>query len=87
MNVLHLGYHQATTNCNFYQFNTIRNYTRKQKVAEASVNFIMMGFPAVALIIDTHRIVGVACCYLTVVSSAIPGHRRFPADLSDTAEI
>ena len=64
MNILHAGYHQVTTNFDFYPFNNIRAYTAKQRLAEAAVNFVTMGFPLAAVIINTHKLTGIACCFL-----------------------
>lgn len=64
LTILHVSYHQVTTNFDFYPFNNIRNYTLKQRIAEASVNLITMGFPVVALLINNHKIVGIACFFL-----------------------
>lgn len=63
-NILHLIYHQLTTNVDFFPFNNIRNYTAKQRIAEASVNFITMGFPIVAIAIKNHILTGIACWFL-----------------------
>jgi hypothetical protein len=64
MNILHLAYHQVTTNVDLYPFNNIRSYTTGQRIAESTVNFITMGFPLAALIINTQRLVGIGCCCL-----------------------
>jgi hypothetical protein len=37
-----LAYHQITTWFNFFPFNGARNYTKKEKLAEAGSNFILM---------------------------------------------
>ena len=60
VNVLHLSYHQITTNFDFYPFNNIRTYTTKLRVPEASVNFVTMGFSLVAMILNTHKLIGIA---------------------------
>jgi hypothetical protein len=64
MNLLHLVYHQITSNFDFFPFNNIRSYTPKQRVAEVVVNFITMGFPVVALLINKHSLVKAACFFL-----------------------
>jgi hypothetical protein len=64
LNIVHLAYHQLTTNFDFYPFNNIRNYTPKQRIAEASVNFITMGFPVVAVSLKDHLLTGIACFFL-----------------------
>src|SRR5947199_9860822 len=64
MNILHLSYHQVTTNFDFYPFNNIRTYTAGQRIAEASVNFVTMGFPLAAIILNDHKIIGIACFFL-----------------------
>ena len=64
MNILHVGYHQLTTNFDFYPFNNIRSYTLKQRIAEVSVNLITMGVPVAALLINIHRLMGIACFFL-----------------------
>jgi hypothetical protein len=38
-----LVYHQVTTRFDFFPFNSARHYTRKEKLAEAGVNFVLMG--------------------------------------------
>jgi hypothetical protein len=64
INILHLVYHQATTNLDFFPFNNIRNYTAKQRIAEVSVNLITMGFPVVALLCNNHKMVEISCWVL-----------------------
>jgi len=61
LNILHLTYHQLTTNFDFFPFNNIRNYTVGQRLAEASVNFITMGFPVLAISLKNHLLIGIAC--------------------------
>jgi hypothetical protein len=38
-----LVYHQVTTLFDFYPFNSARNYRRKEKLAEAGTNLVLMG--------------------------------------------
>jgi hypothetical protein len=64
LNILHVAYHQLTTNFDFFPFNNIRHYTMKQRIAEVSVNFITMGFPVLSLLLDNHTMIGIACWFL-----------------------
>jgi hypothetical protein len=42
-----LAYHQATTLFNFWPFNGVRNYTWRQKLAEAGLNGVLMSLPPI----------------------------------------
>lgn len=42
-----LVYHQVTTLFDFYPFNGSRNYARKEKLAEAGVNGVLMSLPPI----------------------------------------
>jgi hypothetical protein len=64
LNILHLAYHQVTSNIDFFPFNNIRNYTTKQRIAEVSVNFVTMGFPVAAILLKNHLMTGIACWFL-----------------------
>jgi hypothetical protein len=64
LNMVHLSYHQLTTNVDLFPFNNIRNYTIRQRIAEVSVNLITMGFPVVAILLKNHTLTGVACWFL-----------------------
>ena len=64
LNILHLAYHQVTTNFDFFPFNNIRHYKPHERIAEAGVNALTMGFPIVALLWRNHTAVIVACCVL-----------------------
>ncbi|NIG56504.1 hypothetical protein [Chitinophaga sp. Cy-1792] len=61
---LHLIYHQLTTNMDLYPFNNIRNYTSRERITEAGVNFLSMGFPVLALLTGYKEMVLVACVEL-----------------------
>ena len=67
LNIIHLAYHQVTSNFDFFPFNNIRNYTFKQRIAEVSVNLVTMGFPVVAMAIKDHTMIGIACFFLGFV--------------------
>jgi hypothetical protein len=49
-----LVYHQVTTLFDFFPFNGVRGSSRAERLGEAAVNFVFMGFPLVGLIVRTH---------------------------------
>src|SRR5437868_2274894 len=61
LNVVHLAYHQVTTNFDFFPFNNIRNYKTGERIGEAGFNGLVMGFPIVCLCLHSHRLIGLSC--------------------------
>src|SRR5262249_37941357 len=64
LNIFHLAYHQATTNFDFFPFNNIRHYKTHERIAEAGVNALTIGFPIIALLCHTHKPMFFACWVL-----------------------
>ena len=64
LNVFHLAYHQATSNFDFYPFNNIRLYTKFQRIAEVTWCGFLMGFPVIALCLDSRKMIGASCWIL-----------------------
>ena len=64
LNAAHLAYHQATTNFDFFPFNNIRHYKTSERVAEAGVNALTMGFPLVALFLQNQKLITASCWVL-----------------------
>ena len=64
LNALHLAYHQATTNFDFFPFNNVRHYKPSERIAEAGLNALTMGFPLVALCLQNITLIAVACWVL-----------------------
>jgi len=63
-NILHLAYHQVTTNFDLFPFNNIRHYKKSERIAEVAVNAVTMGFPVLALLTHRHGCIGAACFVL-----------------------
>jgi hypothetical protein len=64
LNILHLAYHQITTQIDFYPFNNIRHYTLKERLLEVSINGLFMIFPVVALLLDNSVMIQISCWIL-----------------------
>lgn len=64
LNVVHLAYHQATTNFDFFPFNNIRHYKTSERIAEAGVNALTMGFPIVAVCLQNKTLITISCWVL-----------------------
>jgi len=64
LNAVHLAYHQATTNFDFFPFNNIRHYKTSERIAEVGVNAITMGFPLLALCLNNGKLVAASCWVL-----------------------
>lgn len=64
LNVVHLVYHQVTTNFDFFPFNNIRHYKTSERIAEAGLNALTMGFPVLALALRSQKMIGVSCWVL-----------------------
>jgi hypothetical protein len=64
LNVVHLVYHQVTTNFDFFPFNNIRNYRTSERIAEAAVNALTMGFPVLALCLRNQKMTTASCWVL-----------------------
>lgn len=46
-----LLYHQVTTLCDFFPFNGVRYYTRRERLLEAGSNFVLMALPPVGFLL------------------------------------
>src|SRR4051794_8317735 len=64
LNALHLAYHQVTTNFDFFPFNNIRHYKTSERLAEAGLNGVTMGFPLVALLLHNQKMIAGSCWVL-----------------------
>lgn len=64
LNVIHLAYHQFTTNVDLFPFNNIRHYRKSERMMEVAVNALTMGFPVIALLSHSHKMTGIACWVL-----------------------
>jgi len=64
LNVVHLAYHQVTTNFDFFPFNNIRHYKTSERFFEAGLNGLIMGFPVVALSLHSHKMIAASCWML-----------------------
>ncbi len=51
LQALLLAYHQTTTLCDFFPFNGVRFYSRRERLLEAGTNFILMSLPLVGFIL------------------------------------
>ncbi len=67
LNIIHLVYHQLTTNFNFFPFNNVRSYTLRQRLKEASIHGGLMTFCIISLIWDNKLVVGIATLYLFIL--------------------
>src|SRR4051812_8107078 len=64
LNALHLAYHQTTTNIDLFPFNNIRNYKISERISEAGLNALTMGFPLLALCLQNPKLITIACWVL-----------------------
>lgn len=64
--IIHLLYHQITTNFDFFPFNNIKNYTHKQRIIESFVNAITMGFPVVATLLNNKNLIATSVIVLGI---------------------
>jgi len=64
LNVIHLAYHQITTNFDFFPFNNIRHYKMWERIFEAGLNGLIMAFPVVALWRHNQTLIGASCWVL-----------------------
>jgi hypothetical protein len=55
----HLAYHQVTTLVDFYPFNNIRCYTRREMLIEASVNGVLLLIPPFAFVLQHRVLMGI----------------------------
>jgi len=60
LNIVHLVYHQVTTNVDLFPFNNIRRYKWSERMAEVTLNGLLMGFPVIALSLNDRRWITVA---------------------------
>lgn len=60
LQTLHLAYHQITTIFDFYPFNNIRSYTKKQQIIECVSCGVTMGFPIIATFYGGKIMVGIS---------------------------
>ncbi len=47
LQVVHLLYHQITTLFDFFPFNGVRFYSRRERIIEAGVNLVLMSLPPI----------------------------------------
>jgi hypothetical protein len=66
INIIHLAYHQITTNVDLFPFNNIRHYTTKQRLMEVGINGVIMMFPVVALSLQNKKMIEISCWVLGV---------------------
>jgi hypothetical protein len=64
LNVVHLAYHQVTTNFDFFPFNNVRNYKTSERIFEAGMNGLIMAFPIVALSLHNQKMIAASCWVL-----------------------
>ena len=70
--LLHLLYHQITTNVDLYPFNNIKSYTFKERFVEAGFNFVMMSIPVAATLVNNKTFIGVSVlCLLVTLTGEI----------------
>ena len=62
-----LAYHQITTIFDFYPFNGTRHYSRKEKLAEAGVNFVLMALPPIGFGFRIKALMGFGLVYYFVL--------------------
>jgi hypothetical protein len=62
-----LAYHQITTIFDFYLFNGARHHTRKEKLAEAGVNFVLMALPPIGFSFRIKALMGFGLVYYFVL--------------------
>lgn len=66
-NILHLAYHQITSQIDFYPFNNIRHYTRKERLLEVLVNGLFMVFPVIAMLMNNPTMIQISCWILGLI--------------------
>ncbi len=62
-----LAYHQVTTLFNFWPFNGVRNYTWRQKLAEAGLNGVLMSLPPIGFAFHIHGLMIFGVIYYFVL--------------------
>jgi hypothetical protein len=65
--VVLLAYHQATTLLDFFPFNGARHYNRKEKLAEAGVNAVLMALPPVGFLFHVRALMVFGVVYYFVL--------------------
>jgi hypothetical protein len=65
-----LAYHQVTTWFDFYPFNGARNYSRKEKLAEACSNAVLMSLAPIGFGLRIKTLMGVGVVYYFVLFAA-----------------
>ena len=67
LQVLLVLYHQATTLFDFFPFNGVRFYSRREKLAEAAVNFVLMSLPPIGFILRVPLLMKFALVYYFIL--------------------
>jgi hypothetical protein len=65
-----LAYHQVTTWFDFYPFNGARNYSRKEKLAEACSNAVLMSLAPIGFAFRIRTLMGFGVVYYFVLFAA-----------------
>jgi hypothetical protein len=65
-----LVYHQLTTNFDFFPFNGARNYSAKQKLAEAGSNFVLMALAPIGFALHVHGLMLYGVIYYFLLFAA-----------------
>jgi hypothetical protein len=65
-----LAYHQVTTWFDFYPFNGARNYSKKEKLAEACSNAVLMSLAPIGFAFRIRTLMGVGVVYYFVLFAA-----------------
>jgi hypothetical protein len=65
--VLLLAYHQITTWFDFYPFNGVRGYTRKEKLAEAGSNAVLMSLAPIGFAFQIKALMNYGVVYYFVL--------------------
>jgi hypothetical protein len=65
-----LAYHQVTTWFDFYPFNGVRNYSGKEKIAEACSNAVLMSLAPIGFGLRIRPLMGVGVVYYFVLFAA-----------------
>jgi hypothetical protein len=68
--ILLLVYHQLTTHVDFYPFNGARNYSRREKLAEAGINLVLMSLAPVGWVLHIHPLMIYGAIYYYFLFSA-----------------
>jgi hypothetical protein len=65
--LLLLAYHQATTWCDFFPFNGVRFYSRRERALEASSNLVLMALPPIGFFLHVPALMKFGVIYYFVL--------------------